>query len=154
MTKKEVIKPELWQNKWWMDCSVCGKSVTVSDEDVRAVKCSHCTLAACYSLLSEEEQDKLFGREVPKKPAGWNFMSVFVDYRGNVYHKGEEQPDLKDTLPPTKVKTKAKVKKSKTKRRRRKKTMANMMANMSEKELFKLAKFHKAKQKMKKEENK
>jgi len=152
MTKKEVIKPEFWQNKWWMDCSVCGKSVTVSEEDVRAIKCDHCTLAACYSLLSEEEQDKLFGREVPKKPAGWHFMTVFVDYRGNVYHKGEEQPDLKDTLPPTKIKAKAKakVKKSKTKRRPRKKRVDKM----SEKELFELAKFHKAKQKMKKEENK
>ena len=41
-------------------------------------------------------------------------MNEFVDKDGNVFHKGVEQPDLKGTLPPTKVKP---VKKKKTKRR-------------------------------------
>ena len=48
------------------------------------------------------------------RPAGWHFMAEFVDKDGNVFHKGVEQPDLKGTLPPTKVKP---VKKKKTKRR-------------------------------------
>ena len=41
-------------------------------------------------------------------------MNEFVDKDGTVYHKGKEQPKLKGTLPPTKVKP---VKKKKTKRR-------------------------------------
>jgi hypothetical protein len=37
----------------------------------------------------------------PKRPRGWQFMSVFVDKDGTVFHKGVEQPELKGTLPPT-----------------------------------------------------
>ena len=53
--------------------------------------------------------------EKPKKvstgrPAGWHFMNEFVDKDGNVFHKGVEQPDLKGTLPPTKVEPKKKAK--------------------------------------------
>ena len=53
--------------------------------------------------------------EKPKKvstgrPAGWHFMNEFVDKDGNVFHKGVEQPDLKGTLPPTKVEPKKKTK--------------------------------------------
>ena len=35
---------------------------------------------------------------------GWQFMKVFVDPQGNVFHKGVEQPKLKGTLEPTKPK--------------------------------------------------
>ena len=41
-------------------------------------------------------------------------MNEFVDKDGNVFHKGKEQPKLKGTLKPTKVKP---PKKRKTKRR-------------------------------------
>jgi len=44
------------------------------------------------------------------RPAGWHFMNEFVDKDGNVFHKGKEQPDLKGTLPPTKIKPKKKAK--------------------------------------------
>ena len=44
------------------------------------------------------------------RPAGWHFMNEFVDKDGNVFHKGKEQPKLKGTLPPTKVKAKKKTK--------------------------------------------
>ena len=43
------------------------------------------------------------------RPAGWHFMNEFVDKDGNVFHKGKEQPKLKGTLPPTKVKPKRKL---------------------------------------------
>jgi len=35
---------------------------------------------------------------------GWQFMKVFVDKDGNVFHKGKEQLKLKGTLEPTKPK--------------------------------------------------
>jgi hypothetical protein len=36
-------------------------------------------------------------------PRGWKFKKVFVHSDGTVYHKGMEQPELKDTLPPTPI---------------------------------------------------
>ena len=49
------------------------------------------------------------------RPAGWHWMAEFVDKDGNVFHKGKEQPKLKGTLPPTKVKPKKKPTKRRTK---------------------------------------
>ena len=45
------------------------------------------------------------------RPSGWQWMKEFVDKDGNVFHKGKEQPNLKGTLPPTKVKPRKKKKK-------------------------------------------
>jgi hypothetical protein len=45
------------------------------------------------------------------RPAGWHWMNEFVDKKGNVFHKGKEQPELKGTLKPTKVKPPKKRKK-------------------------------------------
>ena len=42
-------------------------------------------------------------------------MAEFVDKDGNVFHKGKEQPKLKGTLPPTKVKPPKKKTKRRTK---------------------------------------
>jgi hypothetical protein len=49
------------------------------------------------------------------RPAGWHWMSEFVDKDGNVFHKGKEQPKLKGTLKPTKVKPPKKRKKRRSK---------------------------------------
>ena len=49
------------------------------------------------------------------RPAGWHWMAEFVDSDGNVFHKGKEQPKLKGTLPPTKVKPKKKPTKRRSK---------------------------------------
>ena len=49
------------------------------------------------------------------RPAGWHWMAEFVDKDGNVFHKGKEQPKLKGTLPPTKVKKPKKKTKRRTK---------------------------------------
>ncbi len=49
-------------------------------------------------------------RQPTGRPAGWHFMNEFVDKDGNVFHKGVEQPDLKGTLPSTKVDPKKKTK--------------------------------------------
>jgi hypothetical protein len=44
------------------------------------------------------------------RPAGWHWMNEFVDKDGNVFHKGKEQPKLKGSLKPTKVKPRKKIK--------------------------------------------
>ncbi len=92
----------------YMACKICGRYENVG-EDATGVKCSRCVN---FSIpLEEPKSYKPTGR-----PAGWHFMNEFVDKDGNVFHKGKEQPKLKGTLPPTKVKS---PKKRKTKRRTR-----------------------------------
>ena len=99
----------------YMQCKHCYDYVSVSD-DIVAVTCSKCTtiiqLNKFPDTLPKSHKKKSTGR-----PAGWHFMNEFVDKDGNVFHKGVEQPDLKGTLPPTKVKPpKKRKKKSKTDR--------------------------------------
>ena len=85
---------------------------------------------------------------LPEKIGGWSSLLTdtivgvarkqhsFVDKDGNVLYKGIEQPKLKGTLKPTKVKTRKKVKKKKTDK------------------FTKLAKAYKEKQKLKRALNK
>ena len=91
-----------------LECSKCGRWVENISEDTVKVVCPYCVLQA-VGMPKEKKSYTPTGR-----PAGWHFMAEFVDKDGNVFHKGVEQPDLKVTLPPTKVKP---VKKKKTKRR-------------------------------------
>ena len=94
----------------WMICKVCQSVYVKVDEDASAVTCSNCVQRKCLATMPI---DKFFKSIKPKtgRPAGWHFMNEFVDKDGNVFYKGKEQPDLKGTLPPTKVKTRNKKKK-------------------------------------------
>ena len=95
----------------YMDCKITGDPIrNVSTDAVYVVGNT-----ALTGLLHKKfpETDKPSYRPTGR-PAGWHFMYEFVDKDGNVFHKGKEQPKLKGTLPPTKVKP---VKKKKTKRR-------------------------------------
>tara|TARA_A100000164_G_C21341697_1_gene511293 strand:+ start:74 stop:514 length:441 start_codon:yes stop_codon:yes gene_type:complete len=95
----------------YMDCKITGEPIrNVSTDAVSVVGNT-----ALTGLLHKKfpETDKPSYRPTGR-PAGWHFMNEFVDKDGNVFYKGKEQPKLKGTLPPTKVKP---VKKKKTKRR-------------------------------------
>jgi hypothetical protein len=59
----------------------------------------------------EEMMPSLRKKITTGRPPGWHFMNEFVDKDGTVFHKGKEQPDLKGTLKPTKVKPVKKRKK-------------------------------------------
>ena len=107
----------------YMQCKSCNDYVNVS-EDTIAVTCGTCN-ASKIAWPKSAEQKVSSGR-----PSGWHFMNEFVDKDGNVFHKGVEQPKLKGTLPPTKVKPPKK----------RKKKIDNFA---------KLAKVHQEKQKLK-----
>ena len=93
----------------WLQCKVCYDYIKV-DEDTHAITCSSCTLKKTLAL---KPMDTFFPKKHKKtgRPAGWHFMNEFVDKDGNVFHKGKEQPKLKDTLKPTKVKPPKKKKK-------------------------------------------
>jgi hypothetical protein len=90
-----------------MTCKKCNNYIPVS-EDTTGVTCGTCN-AKKIPWPKSLTQKVSTGR-----PAGWHWMTEFVDKDGTVYHKGVEQPKLKGTLKPTKVKTrKIKPKKKK-----------------------------------------
>ena len=94
----------------WMICKVCQSEYVEVDEDTAAITCSKCVLKKTITL---KPMDEFFAKKHKKtgRPPGWHFMNEFVDKDGNVFHKGKEQPELKGTLPPTKVKPPKKRKK-------------------------------------------
>ena len=91
--------------KLYMACkNNCGNYEVVGEETI-ATTCWSCVLQVVGMPKEPKSTYKPTGR-----PAGWHFMNEFVDVDGNVFHKGVEQPDLKGTLPPTKVNPKKKTK--------------------------------------------
>ncbi len=93
----------------WLQCKSCYEYKKV-EEGIKAVTCSRCTM---IGTLKRKPMNEFFKSIKPKtgRPAGWHFMNEFVDKDGNVFHKGKEQPELKGTLKPTKVKPRKKKKK-------------------------------------------
>ena len=90
----------------YMDCKITGEPVANVSTEAKSVIGSRAVMGM-VGLPKEKPKKVSTGR-----PAGWHFMSEFVDKDGTVFHKGVEQPKLKGTLKPTKV-----VPKKKTKRR-------------------------------------
>ena len=98
--------------KRYMQCKVCQSEYVQTGEDAVAVTCHRCVARICISQMSlEEMMPSLRIKKKTGRPAGWHFMNEFVDKKGNVFHKGKEQPELKGTLSPTKVKPRKKKKK-------------------------------------------
>ena len=94
----------------YMQCQSClSEYVEVGDTTV-AVTCNSCTTIIMINKFPDSIP-KYNIRKSNGRPPGWHFMNEFVDKDGNVFHKGKEQPDLKGTLKPTKVKPPKKRKK-------------------------------------------
>ena len=93
----------------WLQCCRCMRHRKV-DMDTAKVTCSKC---ACIRdmVMFPDTLPKHSTKKKTGRPAGWHFMNEYVDKDGNVFHKGKEQPKLKGTLPPTKVKPPKKRKK-------------------------------------------
>ena len=96
----------------YMICKVCQSEYVKAGKTTTAVTCSSCVQKRCLSRMSlEEMMPSLKKKSSSGRPPGWHFMNEFVDKDGNVFHKGKEQPKLKGTLKPTKVKPPKKRKK-------------------------------------------
>ena len=108
VVKKETIYPYA-NNIRYMDCS-CGTQVRNVGEEATSVVCNRCLSGQLFEKFPETEDVFKAEYKPTGRPAGWHFMNEFVDKDGNVFHKGKEQPKLKGTLEPTKVKVKKKVK--------------------------------------------
>ena len=90
----------------YMDCKITGEPVANVSTEIVSVISSRAVMGM-VGIPKEVKQKQPTGR-----PAGWHFMTEFVDKDGTVFHRGKEQPKLKGILSPTKV-----VVKKKTKRR-------------------------------------
>ncbi len=88
----------------YMDCKVTGEPVANVSTDIVSVIGSK-AVQGRVGIPKEKTTRVKSGR-----PAGWHFMNEFVDKDGNVFHKGVEQPKLKGTLSPTKIKPAKKTK--------------------------------------------
>tara|TARA_R100001509_G_scaffold114221_1_gene69383 strand:+ start:4077 stop:4661 length:585 start_codon:yes stop_codon:yes gene_type:complete len=116
----------------YMSCKKCGEMDLVAE---------YATAVTCWKCVQKMVDPPVFKSSLAKtgRPAGWHFMAVFVDKDGNVFHKGKEQPDLKGTLKPTKIKTKKRFNKKEKLR-----LMQNANAQLFElKKKLKNAKFKK-----------
>ena len=94
----------------YMDCKYTGKPVRNVSTDCKEVISDKALQSRMYKMFPEDFESKTKQYKPTGRPAGWHFMNEFVDKDGNVFHKGKEQPKLKGTLKPTKVKVKKKVK--------------------------------------------
>ena len=97
--------------KRYMQCKVCQSEYVQTGEDAVAVTCSSCVTRITTSQMTLEDFYPSMKIKKTGRPAGWHWMTEFVDKDGNVFHKGKEQPELKGTLKPTKVKPPKKRKK-------------------------------------------
>ena len=131
MKKKNEYHNFIEDGVRYMQCQSClSEYVEVGDTAV-AVTCDRCTTIIMLNKFPDSIP-KYNIRKSTGKPPGWHFMNEFVDKDGNVFHKGKEQPDLKGTLKPTKVKPPKKRKKKN-----------------KDKQMFDLAKKYKKKLKLK-----
>ena len=96
----------------YMDCKITGEPVANVSTETKSVIGSSALMGRMFKQFPDTTTPK---RQPTGRPAGWHFMKEFVDKDGNVFHLGKEQPKLKGTLPPTKVKPKKKTTKRRTK---------------------------------------
>ena len=95
-----------------MDCKITGEPVKNVSTDATSVIGDKALMSRMYKMFPEE-MEKL--NPINQQVVLWHWMGEFVDKDGNVFHKGKEQPKLKGTLPPTKVKPPKKKTKRRTK---------------------------------------
>ena len=109
--KKEESYSFIENGQKHMQCKSCYDYSPVDDKIV-SFTCSKCTMIRTLKRTPLEEMiPSLKKKKTSGRPPGWHFMNEFVDKDGNVFHKGKEQPELKGTLKPTKVKPPKKRKK-------------------------------------------
>lgn len=100
----------------YMDCKITGDPVKNVSTDAKEVIGDRALMSNMYKMFPETfEVANKTSYKPTGRPSGWHFMNEFVDKDGNVFHKGVEQPKLKGTLPPTKVKKPKKKAKRRTK---------------------------------------
>ena len=101
--KKKEYSSFIEDGRKYMQCKYCYDYAVV-DNNAVAITCSRCVSIKTIQLMPLEEFYPSHYKKKSGRPPGWHWMNEFVDKKGNVFHKGKEQPELKGTLSPTKVK--------------------------------------------------
>ena len=100
----------------YMDCKITGQPVKNVSTDATSVIGDRALMGRLHKMFPDDFNKVTKPAYKPTgRPAGWHWMAEFVDKDGNVFHKGVEQPKLKGTLNPTKVKPPKKKTKRRTK---------------------------------------
>ena len=95
----------------YMDCKITSEPVRNVGIDCISVISDRALMGRMYKMFPETFKEVSQPSYKPTgRPAGWHWMAEFVDKDGTVFHKGKEQPKLKGTLSPTKVRPKKKTK--------------------------------------------
>ena len=94
----------------WMISKSCQSDYIKCGENVSAITCARCVMIIDVNKFPDT-LPKHSSKSSTGRPPGWHWMAEYVDKEGNVFHKGKEQPKLKGTLKPTKVKPPKKKKK-------------------------------------------
>lgn len=138
MRRRKISKDKISVTKHIeIACSQCGKTADIDvDSDTVKIVCWRC--CSHYGPKMESKAEK----EVSGFPKGWKFYKIFVHTDGRVFERGEEKPDLKGTLEPTKVEPKQKLSRFEKEKKKQ------------EKEAKMVARYEKKKNKLKKEEQK
>ena len=123
--KKKMVSKNVWNkvSYKYVPCKnphnnpTCEGEVRVSVDAIGGI-CSNC----CNRMVALP--DWMNDSNKKKRPRGWQFMKIFVDEDGTVFFRGKEQPKLKGTMKPTKIKNK-KVKRKSKKEKNKKSTKRN-----------------------------
>ena len=107
--QKQTYSSFVEDGQRYLQCKRCFEYQKTGEKTV-AITCSHC-VAIIMITKFPDSLPKNWQKKPTGRPAGWHWMKEFVDKDGNVFHKGKEQPELKGTLKPTKVKPMKKRKK-------------------------------------------
>ena len=83
-------------SKWYSGRN-CNEKIRVMENIVSAV----CWKCVASKIPGPQLNDKNVATGFPR---GWKFFKEFVHEDGRVFHKGEEQPNLRGTLKPTEIK--------------------------------------------------
>ncbi len=106
-----------------IECKMCGVG-KVAPISITGWTCSDCVM----ELWDPADAPK--AKKPTGYPPGWKFMKEFVHENGTVYHKGEEQPSLQGTLPPTPIKVKQKDTRSKAQKATEKHELLVKISNL------------------------
>jgi len=117
----------------YMDCKITGEPVKNVSTDCKSVIGSRALTGMLHKKFPEMDKPSY---KPTGRPAGWHWMKEFVDKDGTVYHLGKEQPKLKGTKKPTKVKPV-------TKKRKKRRTKEEMLLAMDAERKAELKKAHK-----------
>lgn len=123
-----ICRNSIENGQFWKG-QLCGNWSLVSNE-ATAILCYRCTA----KLVPFQEKNTPTKSD---KPRGWAFMAEYVHTDGTVYYKGVEQPELKDTLPPTQIEEKQTKKKLSKKEKVAKKAELALELDKAKKDLKK-----------------